>query len=81
MHLRAGDGLSDAGTLWVDYATLVDDLAVDDRVVLGDGAISMRVTSNDGIKIEAIVETGGRTQGSPGVQPVVGSATARHTDR
>ena len=45
VHLRAGDGLSDAGTLWVDYATLGDDLGVGDRVILGDGAISMRVTS------------------------------------
>ncbi len=60
-------GSSDAGTLWVDYATLGDDLGVGDRVILGDGAISMRVTSNDGSTIEAVIETGGRTQGSPGV--------------
>jgi pyruvate kinase len=67
VHLRSGAGLSDAGTIWVDYETLVEDLTVGDRVILGDGAISMRVTSNDGARAEAIIETGGRTQGSPGV--------------
>lgn len=67
VQLRSGDGLSNAGTIWVDYETLLDDLVVDDRVILGDGAISLRVTSNDGTSIGAIIETGGRTQGSPGV--------------
>lgn len=67
VHLRAGDGRSDAGTIWVDYDTLIDDLDVGDHVVLGDGAISLRVTANDGEVAEAIVETGARTQGSPGV--------------
>jgi pyruvate kinase len=67
VHLRAGDQLSDAGTIWVDYETLIDDLSVGDRVVLGDGAISMRVTEISGDVAEAIVETGARTQGRPGV--------------
>ncbi len=67
VHLRSGAGLSDAGTIWVDYDTLIDDLAVDDRVILGDGSISMRVLSNSGEIVEAVIETGGRTQGSPGV--------------
>ena len=67
VHLRSGAGLSDAGTIWVDYATLIDDLAVDDRVILGDGSISMRVVSNSDSVVEAVIETGGRTQGRPGV--------------
>ena len=67
VHLRSGDGFSNAGTIWVDYETLIADLAVGDRVILGDGAISMRVTSNDGEAVLAVIETGGRTQGSPGV--------------
>jgi len=67
VELRPGDGSSDEHTIWVEYETLVDDLAVDDRVILGDGAISMRVTSNDGQVVRAMIETGGQTQGSPGV--------------
>jgi len=67
VRLRAGNGLSDAETVWVDYDTLINDLAVDDRVILGDGAISMRVTCNDGEVVDAVVEVGGRTHGSPGV--------------
>ncbi len=67
VHLRAGDGRSDAGTIWVDYDTLIEDLDVGDHVVLGDGAISLRVTANDGEVAEAIVESGARTQGNPGV--------------
>jgi pyruvate kinase len=67
VHLRPGNGRSDAGTIWVDYDTLIEDLGVGDHVVLGDGAISLRVTANDGRVAEAIVETGARTQGCPGV--------------
>ena len=67
VHLHAGDGLSDAGNLWVEYETLVDDLSVGDRVAIGDGGISMRVVSNDGDGVEAVIESGGRTQGRPGV--------------
>ena len=58
VELRPGDGSSDEHTIWVEYETLVDDLAVDDRVILGDGAISMRVTSNDGQVVRAMIETG-----------------------
>ncbi len=67
VHLRSGAGPSDAGTIRVDYETLIDDLEADDRVILGDGSISMRVLSNSGGTVEAVIETGGRTQGRPGV--------------
>lgn len=67
LRLRAGDHGSDAGTLWVDYDTLLEDLEVGDRVILGDGAISMRVTRKEADSAEAMIETGGRTQGRPGV--------------
>ena len=33
MHLRSGDGFSNAGTIWVDYETLIADLAVGDLVI------------------------------------------------
>ena len=60
VELRAGDGLSDTGTIRVDYDTLIEDLTVDDRIILGDGAISMRVVSNDGSVAVAMIETEGR---------------------
>lgn len=67
LWLRAGDHGSDAGTIWVDYETLLDDLAVGDRVIIGDGAISLRIVSKGPEAAEAVIETGGRTQGRPGV--------------
>lgn len=67
VHLRPGNDLSDAGTINVDYATLLADLKVDDRIILGDGAISMRVVAMTEHHAEAVIETGGRTQGRPGV--------------
>jgi pyruvate kinase len=51
----------------IDVADVLRDLSVDDRVVLGDGAIALRVTSTGIRSAECIVETGGRVQGSPGV--------------
>lgn len=67
VQLEPGDGRSDAGTIRVEYPTLLDDLTVGDRVILGDGAISMRVVEHRGSAVLAQIETGGRTQGSPGV--------------
>ena len=67
LHLKAGEQPSDAGTIWVDYETLLDDLAVGDRVIVGDGAICLRVESTTDEYAEAVVETGGRTQGRPGI--------------
>ena len=67
VHLEAGDGGSDAGLIRVDYAELVADLSVGDRIVLGDGAISLSVTDRREGRVEARIETGGHTQGAPGV--------------
>jgi pyruvate kinase len=67
LHLKPGERPSDAGTIWVDYETLLSDVGVGDRVIVGDGAISLRIESMTEAYAEAIVETGGRTQGSPGV--------------
>jgi pyruvate kinase len=62
-----GDGPSDAGRMHVDYPTMLEDLGVDDRVILGDGAISLRITEVSERSALAVIETGGRTQGRPGV--------------
>lgn len=67
VRLETGSGSSDAGTLRLADPALFADLVVGDRVVLGDGAISMTVARRDGDVLEARVHTGGRTQGSPGV--------------
>ncbi len=67
LAVRAGDRTSDAGTMYVDYPTLIDDLTVGDRLILGDGAISLRVVHMTADSAQAMVETGGRTQGRPGV--------------
>lgn len=67
VQLEPGDGPSDAGTIHVDYDTLLDDLVEGDRVSLGDGGISMRVVEQRGDSVLARIETGGPTQGRPGV--------------
>jgi pyruvate kinase len=68
--LAPGDVASTASRLEVDYPTLADDLKPGDRIVIGDGAISLRVVG-DGVagsgEVCCTVATGGRVQGSPGV--------------
>ncbi|MGI9031477.1 MAG: pyruvate kinase [Ilumatobacteraceae bacterium] len=65
--LVAGDGPSDAQRITVGYEHLADDLDVGDLVVLGDGNISMRVTTVGPEGVLADVERGGRVIGRPGV--------------
>lgn len=67
IRLCPGDGTSDSGTIHVDYATVLEDLSVGDRVIVGDGAITLRVVEVAADHDTALVETGGRIQGSPGV--------------
>jgi pyruvate kinase len=67
VKVRPGDQMSSSGTISVDYPTLLDDLRVGDRLILGDGAISLRMVSVGVDEAAALIETGGRTQGRPGV--------------
>jgi pyruvate kinase len=77
VRLTAVDGPSTASRVTVDYPSLVEDTAVGDRIVLGDGAITLRVIeivdsapSGSPAKekeVVAVVESGGVTQGRPGV--------------
>ena len=71
-----GDG-STAETVAVDHATLLDDLRPGDRVVLGDGAISLVVDDVDGTRARARVVTGGWAQGRPGVALPAGRFAAQ----
>ena len=67
VRLVPGSGPSDADVVTVDYPTLLTDIDPGDCVVIGDGAISMRVEATTDTAVILEVESGGRTQGSPGV--------------
>jgi pyruvate kinase len=67
VHLATGTELSRVDRLVVDYPTLLADLAPGDRVVIGDGAISLEVDRVTGTEVVAHVVTGGQTTGRPGV--------------
>jgi pyruvate kinase len=67
VHLVAAEGPSTAAVITVDYPTLLVDVDPGDRVVLGDGGISMRVVALEPTSVVAEVESGGHVQGRPGV--------------
>jgi pyruvate kinase len=67
VELVSGDGPSDDRRIQVDYPTLLDDLTLDARVQLGDGAIALRVVEVGTECATARVETGGEANGRPGV--------------
>jgi len=66
VRLRPGNTASSHTDIFIDYPTLLDDLEVGDRVMFGDGAISLNVQSVDDTAAVALIETGGRPQGRPG---------------
>jgi pyruvate kinase len=51
----------------VDYQTLLDDLHTGDRIVIGDGAITLRVETITAVGARCQVRSGGHAQGRPGV--------------
>ncbi|MEP7115605.1 MAG: pyruvate kinase [Ilumatobacteraceae bacterium] len=65
--LVTGVDASSSMVVGVDYETLLTDLHSGDRVVIGDGAITLAVERIDDGAAECQVRTGGRTQGRPGV--------------
>jgi pyruvate kinase len=67
VHVEPGDGPSSSAMITVDYPTLLTDVDQGDRIVLGDGAITMDVVGVDGTAVRAKVASGGRVQGRPGV--------------
>ena len=68
MVMVVTDAATSSGTvIGVDYATLLDDLHVGDRIVIGDGAITLRVESVSALGAECQVRSGGHAQGRPGV--------------
>lgn len=67
MQLVHGDEQSSAYRLEVDYEPLLDDLAVGDRVIIGDGTVTLEVTDLAPTHAAAVVTSGGQVQGRPGV--------------
>ncbi|HQV58385.1 MAG TPA: pyruvate kinase, partial [Ilumatobacteraceae bacterium] len=67
LALVTADGTSGAAQICVDYPTLLADLSAGDRVVIGDGAISLSVVSVDDTEAWCTVLTGGTVRGRPGV--------------
>ncbi len=51
----------------VDVPDLLATVSVGDRIVVGDGAVSMRVLGSDDQQVTTRVESGGSVQGRPGV--------------
>lgn len=81
VRLRVGEGPSTTELVTLDYADFAADTEVGDRIVIGDGAITLRVREvpaqsgpesetdpdDDHGDVWAVVESGGATQGRPGV--------------
>jgi pyruvate kinase len=67
VRLVAGSGPSTAELITVDYAEALAEVTAGDRVVLGDGGISLVVRRVAEGGVLATVETGGHVQGRPGV--------------
>jgi pyruvate kinase len=67
VELVAGDGSSSAERIVVDYPSLVENAEVGERVVIGDGEITMRVVVVGDRVLVAEIESGGHAQGRPGV--------------
>jgi pyruvate kinase len=70
--LTAESGPSTSSRVTVDYPLLCEDTYAQDRIILGDGAITLRVVHVDAESapdrhVIATVESGGVTQGRPGV--------------
>ncbi len=66
VRLVPGNSASSAKVIEIDYPTLLEDLRPGDRVMFGDGAISLQVTAVTADAAIALVETGGTPQGRPG---------------
>jgi pyruvate kinase len=58
---------SSSEVIGVDYDTLIADLHSGDRIVIGDGAITLAVERITPAGVECEVRSGGRAQGRPGV--------------
>ena len=58
---------SSSAMIGVDYETLLADVHTGDRIVIGDGAITLGVEGFSKLGVECLVRSGGHAQGRPGV--------------
>jgi pyruvate kinase len=74
-HLRAGsevrlvpgDDTCTGDVISVDYPELVEDVVAGDKIILGDGAITLQVEGVEDGAVRTAVLAGGRLMGRPGV--------------
>ena len=64
VQLTSGNDGSTAEVIEVDYASLLTDIQVSDRLVLGDGKIVLTVTEKNPDKILASITAGGVARGA-----------------
>jgi pyruvate kinase len=67
VQLTSGNDRSTSEVIEVDYASLLTDIQVSDRLVLGDGKIVLTVTEKGPGKLLASITAGGVARGRPGV--------------
>jgi pyruvate kinase len=59
VQLRSGRGVAEPGWIELDYPFLVEDLHENERILLADGQIRLRVVSAEGEGLRALIEQGG----------------------
>lgn len=62
-----GGALSSAGRILIEHASLLTELLPGDLVALGDGNVQLDIVDVDASRARAVVRSGGRLQGRPGV--------------
>ncbi|NCG24384.1 MAG: pyruvate kinase, partial [Actinobacteria bacterium] len=67
VELRVGDTKSDGSVIEVDYAFLMRDIQVGDRLTIGDGGAILEVSDKSNDKMLATVVHGSLLRGRPGV--------------
>jgi pyruvate kinase len=67
VELVAGQAASDDKRIMVDEPRLTECVTPGDTIVLGDGTVTLESRSIEGGVVKAVVRSGGRLQGRPGV--------------
>jgi pyruvate kinase len=67
VRLAVGHDRSTADVIEVEYDSLLDDIQIGDRLVLGDGKVQLDVREKQSDKLVAEIISGGEVSGRPGV--------------
>jgi pyruvate kinase len=67
VRLAVGHDRSTADVIEVEYDSLLDDIQIGDRLVLGDGKVQLDVREKQADKLVAEIISGGEVSGRPGV--------------